>query len=83
VVLLIGPIINSPLVDDYPRWLEEAYAIVREIVEGAIKVARFRGSELQQLDDNLHAISQVQIGVRTGCLMVVRYQEDTEMEDTE
>ncbi|KAJ5380211.1 uncharacterized protein N7496_002639 [Penicillium cataractarum] len=58
VVLLIGPIIDPVLVDDYPRWLEKAYAIFREMVASGNEVAKFRWTELQQLDMTLHATSQ-------------------------
>lgn len=61
-MLLIGPIIDPLLVDDYPRWLEKAYSIFQEMVEGGNEVARFRWSELQQLDATLHAISQNETG---------------------
>lgn len=57
MVLLIGRIIDPLLVDEYPRWLEKAYAIFREMVEGSNEVARFRWSELQQLEATLQGIS--------------------------
>jgi hypothetical protein len=60
VVLLMGPAIDPLLVDDHSWWLEKAYGIFQEMVESGNHVARFRWSELQQLEKTLHEITQAQ-----------------------
>ncbi|KAL2818579.1 fungal-specific transcription factor domain-containing protein [Aspergillus granulosus] len=60
VVLLMGPAIDPGLVNDHPRWLEKAYAIFRELVDAGNEVAKFRWSELRQLEETMHHICQDQ-----------------------
>ncbi|KAL4738952.1 hypothetical protein BDV11DRAFT_205570 [Aspergillus similis] len=42
VVLLMGPTIDTLLVNNHLRWLEKAYAIFREMVKAGNEVAQFR-----------------------------------------
>ncbi|PYI10986.1 hypothetical protein BO78DRAFT_457944 [Aspergillus sclerotiicarbonarius CBS 121057] len=58
VVLLMAPAIDPHLVNDHPRWLEKAYGIFRELVEAGNQVAKFRWSELQQLEQTMQSITQ-------------------------
>ncbi|KAL5362023.1 fungal-specific transcription factor domain-containing protein [Aspergillus floccosus] len=63
VVLLMGPAIDLRFEDDNPWWLGRAYAIFQEMVEAGNQIARFRWSELQQLEGTLHAILHNQAGL--------------------
>ncbi|KAL4892370.1 hypothetical protein BDV59DRAFT_193869 [Aspergillus ambiguus] len=70
VVILMGPAIDNKLTDDHSRWLEKAYAIFKELVEAGNEVARFRWSELQQLEETLHAILHVDSGPQSSSAVV-------------
>ncbi|KAJ6151291.1 hypothetical protein N7470_007885 [Penicillium chermesinum] len=56
VVLLLGPAIDTRWA--YPIWLEKAYAIFEEMIEHGNRIAKFRRSELQLLDELLSCLSE-------------------------
>lgn len=56
----MGPAIDPHLVNDHPRWMEKAYGIFRELVGAGNEVAKFRWSELQQLEETMQIIIQSQ-----------------------
>ncbi|KAJ9481944.1 hypothetical protein VN97_g11508 [Penicillium thymicola] len=62
----MGPAIDPLLVDDHPWWLEKAYEIFQEMVVAGNQVARFRWSELQQLEKTLHEITHTQSASSTS-----------------
>lgn len=53
VILLMGPAIDSRLLESHPTWLEKAYAVFDEMIGDGNQVAAFRRAELQQLDETL------------------------------
>ena len=57
VTLLMGPAIDSRLLENHRPWLDKAYAIFDEIILNGNVVASFRRSELQRLDEMLSTIS--------------------------
>lgn len=57
----MGPAIDPLLVNNYPRWLEKAYAIFREMVRAGNEIAQFRWSELRQLEETMNCFSQDQV----------------------
>ena len=61
----MGPAIDPLLVDDNSWWLEKAYEIFQEMVESGNQVAKFRWSELQQLEKTLQEITQGQAASST------------------
>ena len=62
----MGPAIDPLLVDDHSWWLQKAYEIFQEMVEGGNQVARFRWSELQQLEKTLGEITQTRTASSTS-----------------
>lgn len=62
----MGPAIDPLLVDDHSWWLQKAYEIFQEMVEDGNQVARFRWSELQQLEKTLGEITQTRTASSTS-----------------
>lgn len=62
----MGPAIDPLLVDDHSWWLQKAYEIFQEMVEGGNQVARFRWSELQQLEKTLGEITRTRTASSTS-----------------
>lgn len=57
VILLLGPVIDTSLLDNCSVWLQKSYSIIDEMVSSGNLIAKFRSSELQQLEETLSHLS--------------------------
>ncbi|RFU34083.1 hypothetical protein B7463_g2248, partial [Scytalidium lignicola] len=57
VILLLGPVIDASLLDSLSSWLQKSYSIIDEMILNGNLIAKFRRSELQQLEETLGHLS--------------------------
>ena len=60
VNLLLGPALDPQLLENRSLWLHKAYGVFDDMMASGNRVAEFRRSELQQLDELLKRVSGTQ-----------------------